>query len=286
MAVSHNIIAVIFDFDDTLTDDSTTKLLESKGIDTNKFWREDTTALTRDGWDPALAYLQLLLRHTGDGQPLGKLTNQDLRSFGATLEFYPGIPQVFEELTRQVQEHEASRPSIEFFIVSGGLEEVMKGTTIARFFKGIYGSRFAEEGGRIAHVMNSVTFTEKTKYIFAINKGVDQLIRAEPFVVNKKVDANDRRIPIENMIYIGDGLTDVPCFSVMAQFKGQAFGVFNPERDGSPKKAWEQLVAPRRVATMNSPRYGSRDDLGAILRAAVRQICLRLDTRARAPLQE
>jgi phosphoglycolate phosphatase-like HAD superfamily hydrolase len=285
MGVSQNIIAVIFDFDDTLTDDATTKLLESKQIDTNKFWREETTALTKEGWDPALAYLQLLLDYTGEGKQLGKLSNADLRAFGATLEFYPGIPQVFEELIKQVQEHDASRPSIEFFVVSGGLEEVMKGTRIAKFFKGIYGSRFAEREGCIAHVMNSVTFTEKTKCIFAINKGVDHMIRREPFIVNQKVDAADRRIPIENMIYIGDGLTDVPCFSVMAQFKGQAFGVFNPEREGSPKKAWEQLIAPRRVATMNSPRYGSRDDLGAILRAAVRQICLRLDTRARAPLQ-
>jgi hypothetical protein len=81
-----------------------------------------------------------------------------------------------------------------------------------------------------------------------------------------------------------DTLTD-DSNGVMAQFKGQAFGVFNPEREGSPKKAWEQLIAPRRVVTMNSPRYGSKDDLGALLRAAVRQICLRLDTRARAPLQ-
>ena len=161
----------------------------------------------------------------------------------------------------------------------------MKGTKIAKYFKGIYGSRFAERDGCIAHIMNSVTFTEKTKYIFAINKGVDHMIRREPFIVNQKVEAADRRIPIENMIYIGDGLTDVPCFSLMAQYKGQAFGVFNPERKGSPKKAWEQLIAPRRVATMNSPRYGSKDDLGALLRAAVRQICLRLDTRARAPLQ-
>jgi beta-phosphoglucomutase-like phosphatase (HAD superfamily) len=68
MPVSQNIVAVIFDFDDTLTDDATTKLLESKGIDTDRFWREETTALTKDGWDPALAYLQLLLNYAGEGK--------------------------------------------------------------------------------------------------------------------------------------------------------------------------------------------------------------------------
>lgn len=237
MPVSQNIIAVIFDFDDTLTDDATTKFLESKGIDTDKFWREETTALTKEGWDPALAYLQLLLDYSGVGKPLGKVCNADLRAFGATLDFYPGIPGVFDELTAQLQEHDASRPSIEYFIISGGLEEVMKGTKIAKYFKGIFGSRFAERDDCIAQIMNSVTFTEKTKYIFAIKKGFDHMIRREPYIVNQKVDQTDRRIPIENMIYIGDGLTDVPCFSVMEQFKGQSFGVFNPERKGSPKKS-------------------------------------------------
>jgi phosphoserine phosphatase len=284
MPAPQNIIAVIFDFDDTLTDDSTTKLLLSKGIDTDRFWREEMTALTKEGWDPPLAYLKLMLDYVGEGKPLGNLTNAELRSFGATLDFYPGIPQVFEELEHQVQEHETSRPSIEFYIVSGGLEEIIRGSKIAKHCKGIFGSRFAEEGGRIRHIMNSVTFTEKTKYIFAINKGVEHMIRREPYIVNQKVDHPDRRIPIANMIYIGDGLTDVPCFSVMEQFRGQSFGVFDPRREESPKKAWEQLIAPRRVATMNSPRYGPQDDLGAILRVAVRQICFRLDTRARAPL--
>jgi phosphoserine phosphatase len=283
MSAPQNIIAVIFDFDDTITDDSTTKLLQSKGIDTDKFWREEMTALTKKGWDPPLAYLKLILDNTGDGKPLGNLSNAELQAFGATLDFYPGIPEVFEDLTKLVQEHHVSRPAIEFYIVSGGLEEVIRGTKILKSFKGVYGSRFAEEGGRIRYIMNAVSFTEKTKYIFAINKGVDHLIRQEPYIVNQKVDQPNRRIPIENMIYIGDGFTDVPCFSVMEQFKGQSFGVFNPMLAESPKKAWEQLVAPRRVLTLNSPRYGEKDDLGAILRAAVRQICLRLDSRARSP---
>src|SRR5947207_410390 len=83
------------------------------------------------------------------------------------------------------------------------------------------------------------------------------------------------------MIYIGDGLTDVPCFSLMEQFGGQAFGVFDPLKGESPKKAWEQLVAPKRVSTMNSPRYRKKDDLGALLRAAVESIWFKLDVGTR-----
>jgi hypothetical protein len=87
------------------------------------------------------------------------------------------------------------------------------------------------------------------------------------------------------MIYIGDGLTDVPCFSVVELFGGTGFGVFDPKKKGSPKKAWEQLVATKRVVSTNSPHYRADDDLGSLLRAAVTQICLRIDTRTHSPLR-
>jgi len=86
------------------------------------------------------------------------------------------------------------------------------------------------------------------------------------------------------VIYVGDGLTDVPCFSLIQKAGGTAFGVFDPQKKGSPKKAWEQLVAPHRVSTMNSPRYGPTDDLGALLRAAVKQICIQMDLRTQMPI--
>ena len=82
MAAPQNIIAVIFDFDDTLTDDSTTKLLEAHGIDAADFWQTKMRALTQAGWDSPLAYLKLMLDNVGDGKPLGKLTNDALTHFG------------------------------------------------------------------------------------------------------------------------------------------------------------------------------------------------------------
>jgi hypothetical protein len=86
------------------------------------------------------------------------------------------------------------------------------------------------------------------------------------------------------MIYVGDGLTDVPCFSLIQRFGGKAFGVFDPAKDGVAKKGWEKLVAPRRVMTLNSPKYRAKDDLGALLRAAVNQICVELDLRTQTAL--
>jgi phosphoserine phosphatase len=279
MSAPQNIIAVVFDFDDTLTDDSTTALLEAHGIDTREFWQKKMKALTDAGWDTTLAYLKLILDETQAGKPLEGLSNADLSAFGARLNFYPGIPRFFTDLQNLVKKHDASHPSVEFYIISGGLEEIIRGSKIASYFSGIWGYRFAEENGCIKHVMNAISYTEKTKYLFGINKGVEKVARKEAYAVNKRVDEADRRIPFSNIIYVGDGLTDVPCFSVVERFNGFPFGVFDPKKEGSPRKAWEQLVAHKRTRSMNAPRYRKKDELGALLRSAITSICLQLDAK-------
>jgi hypothetical protein len=129
-------------------------------------------------------------------------------------------------------------------------------------------------------VANIISFTEKTKYLFAINKGITyEESRKKPFAVNDFVAPENRRIPFENMIYIGDGLTDVPCFSLLDKAGGKGFGVFEPKKKGDPKKAWEQLVMPRRVTTLVPPQYGPEDALGSLLRVAVDSICTGIDLK-------
>jgi phosphoserine phosphatase len=280
MSAPQNIIAVIMDFDDTLTDDSTTQLLLHYGIDAQTFWKE-CGEMASSGWDPTLAYTKRLLDHVGPDRPLGKLSNADLRRFGAKLRFYPGIPQLFKDLQAIARQHPLTNPAIEFYIISGGLEEVIRGSGIAKHIKGICGCRFAEEDGLIRSLQNAVSFTDKTRYVFEINKGLEVPCRERPYAVNEYVAEDARRIPLRNMIYIGDGLTDVPCFSLIRKNGGQAFGVFEPRREGSPKKAWEKLAAPQRVSTLNAPRFRKTDELGAILRATVKSLFVQMDARTK-----
>jgi len=281
MSAPQNIIAVVFDFDDTLTDDSTTKLLAHHGIDTEEFWKVKVKSLAEEGWDPTLGYLKLILDNVGAGKALGKLSNSSLRAFGGTLKLYRGLPKLFVDLKKLAQAHTVSNPVVEFYIISGGIEEVIRGSKIAKHVHGIWGCRFAETDGVISHVKNVITFTEKTRFIFEINKGIADPDRKNPYQVNQDVPSSARRIPLSNMIYVGDGLTDVPCFSLIGHSGGEAFGVFDPSRADSPKKAWEQLAAPRRVRSLNAPKYGPTDELGALLRATVQHMCLRLDVRAK-----
>jgi phosphoserine phosphatase len=278
MPAPQNIIAVVFDFDDTLTDDSTTALITSVGIDAADFWGTKAKALLDAGWDPTPAYLKLLLDSVGDGRPFGKLTNARLREFGAKLRFYPGLPRLFKDLRESVALHSLSKPGIEFYVVSGGLEEIIRGSSIAKDLSGMWGCQFAEEAGQIRYLKKVVSFTEKTKHLFEINKGLigDSV---GPYAVNEKLEAPERRVPFENMIYVGDGLTDVPCFSLVERFGGTAFGVFDPKKLDSPKKAWEKLLAPHRVTSMNAPKFRKKDELGSLLRVAVKSVCLRMDSR-------
>src|SRR5262249_10853735 len=159
----------------------------------HEFWLKKMKTLTDDGWDTTLAYLKLILDETQPGRPLEGLSNADLAAFGASLDFYHGIPSFFTDLQELVKKHDASRPSVEFYIISGGLEELMRGSKIAPHFSGIWGCRFAEEDGSIRHIMNATSYTEKTKHLFAINKGVEKHTRRQPYAVNKKVDEAHRR---------------------------------------------------------------------------------------------
>jgi hypothetical protein len=170
---------------------------------------------------------------------------------------------------------------VEFYVISGGLEEIVRGSAIAKHLTKFWGCQFAEEGGQIKYIKSLVSFTEKTKHLFEINKGLISK-DTNPYAVNERVEQSDRRVPLENIIYLGDGLTDVPCFSLLERGGGTGFGVFDPKKVNSPKKAWEKLLAPKRVSSLNAPKFRKTDELGSLLRAAVKSICLRMDTRTGA----
>ncbi len=263
------IIAIVFDFDDTLMADSTSKLLRAHGIKPEEFWPK-SDELILQGYDQPTAYLKLLLDIVGEGKPLGRLTNDDLDKFGASLDgdFFPGLPGFFDDVRAQVGKFK--NIEVEYYIISGGLQAIMQGSSVVKkYFTGAFGCQLGTEPGSnvVSHIKRSITFTEKTRYLFEINKGIKQLdSEANPFLVNKDVKHEDRRIPLKNIVYVGDGLTDIPCFSTVKHFGGEAFGVFDPTNAEKTKRALMEFLVPKRVVGMYKPRYGEGDELGALLR--------------------
>lgn len=264
-----DIIALVFDFDDTLMPDSTTKFLESKSVDAAKFWSQ-AAELLKQGYDQPSAYLKLMLAQVGPGTKLGKVTNASLSQFGATLEqdFYSGIPRFFKDVTRPNREF--PNIEVELYLVSGGLQAILEVIpTIKKYFSGVYGCKLGEDPktGIVSHIKRSITFTEKTRYLFEINKGIKQPeSEVNPFLVNKDVPLEKRRIPFKNIAFVGDGMTDIPCFSLVQKLGGRAFGVFDPSKQEKTKRAFQEFLLPHRVSTMHAPKFGPKQELGAMLR--------------------
>jgi hypothetical protein len=286
--VATDIVALIFDFDDTLAPDSTTKLLRTLKIDTASFWQRDVSRAIESGYDQPTAYLKLILENIGPDKPLGELTNAKLRTFGESLDgdFYPGLPDFFDDVQKYVRET-YKNIQIEFYIISGGLYEILKGSKVVqKYFKAVYGCHLAGDTneGALKYVKRSITFTEKTRYIFEIHKGLDPTeTMKNPILVNKFVPPEDRRIPLSNMIYVGDGLTDIPCFSLLKAYGGFGFGVFDPAQEKKTKEALEQFLQPNRVISMHAPNYKQGAELGSILRAAVANRCSAIQLNREQP---
>jgi len=237
-----NVIAVIFDCDGTLCKDTTTFLLRRYGQDTAVFWK-DVDSMAKAGWDPSLAYVTKICDMVRNGVLLD-LNNKRLREIGAEISFFPGLPEAFRELKQFVHQDSRFRKArilLELYIITGGLEELIKGSKIytpEKYVDDIFGCTFEEDSnGKFVRPKSVLTFTEKTKFLFAINKGiVGEVLRTDPYEVNKVVPQEERRVPFNRMIYVGDGPSDVPCFSIIknARQPGVVVGVWESRREKYP----------------------------------------------------
>ncbi|MGQ0657067.1 MAG: haloacid dehalogenase-like hydrolase [Chromatiales bacterium] len=264
-----DIIAVIFDFDDTLAPDSTTGYLRRLGADTARFWKEDVNTLIRQDWDPVPAYLFTMIAQSRGGV-IPPITRENLAQWGRDLPLHAGVETLFARL-RNCAKEVHPRVAIEFYLISSGLGDVVRNTRIAQEFTDIWASEFHyDEKGHALFARRIVSFTDKTRYLFHIQKGIiGPPSRANPLAVNKKVSPHQIRIPMHQFIFIGDGMTDIPCFSLVTKEEGIAVGVY----DRNHVEKWSDafnFVSEGRVKTLYSANYTEQSDLSTFLLMAVR----------------
>ncbi|MEZ3116071.1 HAD family hydrolase [Halobaculum sp. MBLA0147] len=267
-------LAVVFDFDDTLAPDSTTYLLEENGVDPGTFWSERFENRISDGYDPTVAYLTLLLDLVGEDEPLGTLTESDLRDYGSELddELYEGVPGLFDDVRAIVAEYDTV--DVEFYVVTEALGPIVRGTHVADECEAVYASEVAtDENDVVDHVKRPISFTDKTRYLFEINKGIERSAgRDNPFAVNESRDESARAIPFENVIYVGNGMTDIPCFSLVNDRNGHVFAV-SPTSESHKQRAIRDIGSPRRTRHASEPAYGTDSRLGSLLRLTIEGLC-------------
>lgn len=256
-----DVIALIFDFDDTLASDSTSGFLESIGVDTASFWKDQVDPLlSRQDWDPVPAYLYQMIQLSREGGH-GLITQQRLRAAVRAEQ-----PQV----------------QLEFYLISSGIGDVVRSTPIAHEFTEIWASEFTygADGG-IEFPRRIVSFTDKTRYLFHIQKGIiGRDFRNKPFEVNRKVPEDRLRVPFDQMVFVGDGYTDIPCFSLIRRAGGFAFGVWDPKHRDKRSRAWG-FIEEGRVSNLNQARYDENAELYQWLEEAVTSLAGRIALKSR-----
>tara|TARA_Y100001934_G_C12384293_1_gene794511 strand:+ start:4949 stop:5797 length:849 start_codon:yes stop_codon:yes gene_type:complete len=246
-------ITIISDCDNTLIPDATSSLLEINGIEPQPFW-DNIAQTVRQGWDPPIAWMNELISLIKQGKIIQD-TNKKLVEFGAGLETFPGADTFVTKLNEKFEAEFDVK--IKGYVVSSGIEPLMQGTKLSDSFTDIFGGRFYEKDGTIEGIQSCITFTEKTKFLYAINKGVESNIRNEPYDVNKFVPKNERPVQVQNMIYLGDGPSDIPCFSMVEQLGGTGIAVNHNDKW---TKKWQKELRNRNMQSFE-PNYTSNSKL-------------------------
>lgn len=273
--MNESVIAIVFDFDGTLGTDTILELLAAHNINARSFW-STVDARVEEGWDPPLAYMQLLAQQAQEGKL--DLSKKNLQAIGKKLKLFPGLPKAFVELQEYVKkepELREARIQLEFYIISGGIEEIIRGSNIAKHMDGIFGSNFSYGKHFVTGIKSAISFTEKTRYLYGINKGISaRELRSNPYKINDALPQNARRIPFEQMIYIGDGPSDIPCLSAITQFGGTGIGVSSPAT--SFKKGYELARGKRITVGPYTANYQRGSDMRKVLEETILRIGLEI----------
>jgi hypothetical protein len=293
---TQNTIALIWDFDKTLIPDyMQSPLFRRYGVDEANFWAE-TNALIEQyrkrGYRLAgeLGYLNHLLTYVLAG-PLAGLNNKILEKCGADIKFYQGLPEFFDRAksyVREKPEYLKHEISLEHYIVSTGIAQMIRGSAIAKYVDGIWAGEFIENPlqpgfmkqkemafeaeAEIAQIGMVIDNTTKTRAIFEINKGTN---KDSTIDVNSKMAEEDRRVPLRNMIYIADGPSDVPSFSVVKGGGGRAYAVYHPDKPEEFAQN-DSLLQTGRIHGYGPADYTESSSTAQWLRMHIHQICDRI----------
>ena len=218
------IIALIYDFDGTLSPGNMQEFgfIQAIGSTPEEFWSKSNDIAKGQDASNILAYMKLMY---DEARKNGiRLTREDFRRYGSDIVLFDGVKEWFRNVNEYGRRHGVI---IEHYINSSGLKEIIEGSPIAKEFKHIFaGSFIYDEAGEAEWPGIAVDFTAKTQFLFKIQKGIFSSRDAKR--VNESMAEDAKRIPFTNMIYFGDGETDIPSMKVVNMFGGNAIAVFNP----------------------------------------------------------
>ncbi|HRN88048.1 HAD family hydrolase [Hyphomicrobium sp.] len=259
-------IALVYDFDGTLSPRPMQEysFLPQLGIEPKAFWDECTLLAREQGADPLITYMHLMYKKAREKGL--RIDRDDLVRQGADVALFPGVEAWFDEIAEYTRiRAESAGVEIRHYLVSSGLTEIIEGTTIRKHFHNVFASEYWFDAYELPFPKRVITDTGKTQYLFRINKGIEDLGES----INAHMAEELRPIPFRNMIYFGDGETDVPSMALMRKSGGHAIAV-HPEERGKGYDTCVELFRAGRVDFFAAADYRRGSDL-------FKRTCLLLD---------
>ena len=252
---SKNIIALIYDFDGTLSPLPMQEytVLPELGIKPEDFWRDVGREVERTGGEAIITYMRMMFERAEEKKV--HIDRAKLKELGRKVPYFKGVEEWFGLINDYIKTRSKGQVETRHYIVSSGLREILEGVSIYKEFHNIFASEyFFDHHGRASYPNRVITDTTKTQYLFRINKGVEDLTKS----INSHMPIKERPIPFANMIYYGDGLTDVPSMAVTRSNGGHSVAVYTP---GKSKKSCQLLFDEKRCDFHAPADYSKDSDL-------------------------
>lgn len=259
--------AIIYDFDGTLSPINMQEheFIPKLGMTSNEFWQKAKTLAKDQNACEILCYMHLMLKEAAYKGL--KVVREDIREYGNDIVLFEGVETWFE---RQNKYAKSKGVKLSHYVISSGIKPLIEGTAIAKHFEKIFACDFIYDvDGKPIAAGTAIDYTAKTQYIFRINKGC--LEQWDNGMINSYVPVEDRPIPIENMIYIGDGSTDIPAMKMTSNYGGLSVCVYTP-RSKTKKEYANKLLSENRADCVARADYREGKDLEKIITARIDMI--------------
>lgn len=267
MAKSKPIVALIYDFDGTLSPGNMQEyaFIQATGMSVKDFWAENTQLAQNQDADQILTYMFLMLQKAkGKGISLKR---SQFKEFGKSVDLFSGVEEWFDRINDFGKSRDVT---IEHYINSSGLKEMIEGTSIAKKFKKIFACSYLYNIDGIAEwPAVSVNFTNKTQFLFKINKGIDSVYESKK--INEFIPETERRVPFSNMIYFGDGETDIPCMKLVKDQGGHSIAVYQPGKTNKKKRA-SKLINENRVNFVCQADYSENKEIDKVVKTIIEKV--------------
>lgn len=260
-------LALCYDFDGTLAPGNMQErdFIPSIGMTTSSFWAEVSDLSKKHNGDNILIYMWLMLRKAQAAEI--PVHASDFSDYGKNILLFEGVIDWFVRVNNYAKE---SGVKLSHHIISSGIREMILGTPISKYFSNVYASSYCYDHHKIAQwPALALNYTTKTQYLFRINKGISDVY--DHSKINEYVLPKDRPIPFTNMVFIGDGETDVPCFRLVKSQGGHSIAVYRPNTTKGKARA-EKLISQGRVSYMAPADYRDGKNLDRVVKAIIDKI--------------